>query len=220
MLVPRLSQQANTELIEVQELLGNTERLQQPDTRSSKFTGPVNIIQTSAVYRAATITGTASNIYSFVWKATRRHGYDSLAGFCCVNASSAASAYTRSMSLTQTPVNSVAMQLRHVTIIFHCSVVAQFWQHIGWGDLAVPEVSRLWEMPRPPAIRPKYFSTIILLCCWQIWNHRHDVVFRHLQPSLPRLLCACQESSRLWGCRLHASERHIVKTWCQMFVMN
>jgi hypothetical protein len=61
---------------------------------------------------------------------------------------------------------------------------------------------------------------MILLCCWQIWNHRHDVVFRQLQPSLPRLLHACKEACRLWSCRLRPQDRVYTDFWCNLFVMN
>ena len=45
-------------------------------------------------------------------------------------------------------------------------------------------------------------SSLILLCCWELWKHMNDVVFRGLAPNLNRIMTACKEEIALWCYRL------------------
>ena len=58
---------------------------------------------------------------------------------------------------------------------------------------------------------------MILLCCWHLWNHRHDVVFRGMPPNLHRLLTACREATELWCWRLPAALRCELDYWRNVF---
>ena len=154
-------------------------------------------------------------------QAGRLRGFASLVGYLCADASSAVLIYTINMSSTTTSVSSADNNRR---LQINSSSIAR-WQKSSGTTLASKvylshqfNSSGIW--PRPPTIPPKHFNTMLLLCCWNIWNHRHDVVFRHQQPSLRRLLAACKEAARLWGCRLRQRDRHLVDVWCQMFVMH
>ncbi|BAF17720.2 Os05g0469900 [Oryza sativa Japonica Group] len=40
-------------------------------------------------------------------------------------------------------------------------------------------------------------STFFLLCCWRLWNHRNEVVFQLLAPSINRLLRCCANDAKL-----------------------
>ncbi|RLN08965.1 hypothetical protein C2845_PM11G28540 [Panicum miliaceum] len=62
-------------------------------------------------------------------------------------------------------------------------------------------------------------STFLLLCCWQIWKHRHETVFRGATPSLPRLLESCKAECLLWRCRLPAKYKDLADQWCNNFRM-
>ena len=103
-------------------------------------------------------------------------------------------------------------------LVFHCPVANSFWTHLGLDSTSLPQVHRLWKMRRPDHIPQVLFSTMILLCCWQLWNHRHDVVFRQQQPSLSRLLATCKAACRLWSCRLRSQDKWVVDYWCDKFV--
>ena len=221
MLVSRLSPQASEELHALNEMISNITLTQAPDSRYSKFAGQLGTLHASAVYQASKTMGSPCNFSSFVWR-NRAPPRVRFFGWLLVN------------NRIQCRYN---LHLKHVLdddicqlcgnaaetadhLIFRCLVPSAFWNHIGWTGVNLPEPTHLWEMPRPPHIPAKHFLMIILLCCWQIWNHRHDVVFRHQQPCLSRLLYSCRETCRLWSSRLRSQDRSIADHWCNLFVMN
>jgi hypothetical protein len=59
-------------------------------------------------------------------------------------------------------------------LLFGCLAARSFWRHLGWDPTSLPSAENLWVMPRPDHIPKELFSTLVLLCCWNIWNHRHD----------------------------------------------
>ncbi|CAO2173432.1 unnamed protein product [Urochloa humidicola] len=102
-------------------------------------------------------------------------------------------------------------------IIWCCNFAQSFWDHIGWPNLS--NVIALGTAKPPPGFPAANLSTMLLLCCWQLWKHRHDVVFRQMQPSLPRILLACKLEAQLWRCRLPIHTHHIIDFWCSKFNM-
>jgi len=60
---------------------------------------------------------------------------------------------------------------------------------------------------------------MVLLCCWHLWNHHHDVVFRAKPPSLHRLLSSCREATELWRWRLPVPLRGELDFWSNLFAM-
>ncbi|KAF8651673.1 hypothetical protein HU200_063184 [Digitaria exilis] len=42
--------------------------------------------------------------------------------------------------------------------------------------------ARSFYLPRPPAVPEAHYSVFIFLCCWRIWKHRNEVVFRAEEP--------------------------------------
>jgi len=221
-LTARLSSQATLELTEVQQLLASITLTQQPDRRTCKFADTTSKLNTGAIYRASTYSGVSSRIYNYVWTSraptrVRFFGWLLMLG----RLQCRANLYYK--HVLDDDICELCRQQPETSdhLIFHCTVAKEFWNHLGFqGNLPLPSTKQLWDMPRPPTKPPKHFNTMLLLCCWNIWNHRHDVVFRHQQPSLRRLLAACKEAARLWGCRLRQRDRHLVDVWCQMFVMH
>ncbi|PVH63170.1 hypothetical protein PAHAL_3G485700 [Panicum hallii] len=94
------------------------------------------------------------------------------------------------------------------------------WANVGIDIPPSASVSGLWELARPEHLPAKFFHTYLLLCSWQIWKHRNEVIFRGAEPSLLRLLLACKEEARLWRCRLPRSDQGISEAWCHSFCSN
>lgn len=98
-------------------------------------------------------------------------------------------------------------------IISGCPFAKDFWRWIGWHAEDTAEVHNLWETTAPVEMLRAAFSSLILLC-WKIWKHRHDVVFRALLPDHSRLIAACRESARLWRSRLPRNNASLYEFWC------
>ena len=64
------------------------------------------------------------------------------------------------------------------------------------------------------------YQTFLLLCAWQLWKNRHDVLFREQEPSLLWLLLNCKEEARLWSCRLPRQDKNVAEAWCSIFCSN
>lgn len=97
-------------------------------------------------------------------------------------------------------------------IIFGCPVARSFWCALGI-DVMTAQVRALWNMARPSAIPARHHSVFLHLCCWNLWKHRNEVVFRHESPSLPRLLLHCRSVAALWRCRLPAADANVSVSW-------
>jgi len=79
-------------------------------------------------------------------------------------------------------------------LILHCPFAKRFWPQLGFGIPADASVTQLWELQKATAIPEVHYSTYLLLCTWQLWKHRNDVVFRsEPPPSHLRLLLSCKE---------------------------
>jgi len=56
----------------------------------------------------------------------------------------------------------------HIT--FCCTVACQFWNAVQITTNEDWSVQALREIQPPDHIPAKYFSTFLILCCWNIWK--------------------------------------------------
>jgi hypothetical protein len=99
-------------------------------------------------------------------------------------------------------------------IISGCPFAQSFWSQVGWGADNISKVHCLWESVAPIDMPRVVHSSLLLLICWEIWKHRHDVVFRNMPPNHHRLIAACRESARQWRCRLPRNDTRLCSFWC------
>jgi len=102
-------------------------------------------------------------------------------------------------------------------IVFHCPFATSFWDTI---QVKLPDnmAPSLLPQLQPPALLPcKHFDTFLLLCCWQLWKRRNNVIFRQQQDSLGTILRAAKEEARLWSYRLPQSDLSVGASWCTLF---
>jgi hypothetical protein len=104
-------------------------------------------------------------------------------------------------------------------IFLGCTFVRNFWETIGWRPEGIAKVTELWKTQVPPRVHKKAAHPLILFCCWEIWQHRNDVVFRGLEPSVGRLIATCKETVEAWSCRIPRKELAIVSNCGNSFVM-
>jgi hypothetical protein len=81
-------------------------------------------------------------------------------------------------------------------LIAGCPFSTGFWARIG-VELDEDDVATLSQVRPPVHLPPTHFNAFLLLCCWRLWKHRHDVVFRSLPPCYDRLLVRCREDDNL-----------------------
>lgn len=219
-LVPRLSAQAASELVQVQQIIAATSLTQQPDLRTSRFASSHDKLDTARIYKVSISTGNNSKIYPFVWQSRAPHRVRFF-GWLLLQDRIQCRANLYHRNILEDDICELCHQAAENSehLIFHCTVAKQFWDHIGYRGLPLPLITELWDMPRPPTVPPRQYNTFLLLCCWNIWNHRHDVVFRQQAPCLRRLLSSCKQAARLWGCCLRPQDRNIVDVWCHLFTM-
>ncbi|KAG2583893.1 hypothetical protein PVAP13_6KG249600 [Panicum virgatum] len=74
--------------------------------------------------------------------------------------------------------------------------------------------ARLLRISRPQAMPEKHFSTFILLCCWELWKRRNNVVFRGERATIQETLRASRADVELWKHRLRQEDRWVVAAWC------
>jgi hypothetical protein len=66
-----------------------------------------------------------------------------------------------------------------VHLISGCPFAVGFWARLGMS-LTEEDASHLWCVRSPGHLPAAHFNVFLLLCCWRLWKHRHDVVFRSL----------------------------------------
>ncbi|TVU22848.1 hypothetical protein EJB05_32568, partial [Eragrostis curvula] len=218
-LVPRLTSTAEEELNEVQALLNSVQLTEEEDVRHSPFIDKHGSLKSAPIYKALMTDSTANcDFHDFVWI---NHAPPRARFFTWLLVQGRI--HCRSNLLMKNIVDTATCELCQTTaetpehLIFGCSCSQQFWRAI---HVQVPDTlttSRLWETPRPTSIPSRHYSTFLILCCWHIWKHRNEVVFRNAAPSIPNLLLACKEAALLWRCRIPNSDSVVVDSWCSIF---
>ena len=102
-------------------------------------------------------------------------------------------------------------------IMFGCPFATSFWAALHITMPREMAMTQLCDLRPPSHVPPQYYSTFLLLCCWQLWKRRNNVIFRSQQDTLQTVLRSTREDSRLWGCRLPIDHRHISMSWCSLF---
>ncbi len=98
----------------------------------------------------------------------------------------------------------------------NCPFAQGFWEAIGLS----PRIHMVTDMAnlKPDGNLPElHFRVFYLLCFWSLWNHRHDVVFRNMSPSLQSVLRKCMEECGLWLERLKFEHRSVITSWKLIF---
>lgn len=122
----------------------------------------------------------------------------------------------------KTIVPSPECDLCHLTeetashLCLHCPVSLQFWASLGI-TLNILSIASVSTLTPPSSIPTKHFWVFYLLCFWNLWIHRHDVVFRREEISLRRLLTKCIDDASLWAERIKIDDRHVISSLKSLF---
>ncbi|TVU44600.1 hypothetical protein EJB05_04045, partial [Eragrostis curvula] len=218
-MVPRLSHTAEQELMEVQSIVDTIELHVGDDVRNSPFIDHSGKLRSASIYKAMVHDEEHScPFYMFAWKTPAPPKARFFAWLLIQER-----IQCRSNLYRKNIVESATCELCHNGeetadhLILRCPHSASSWSATGVQIPATATVTEIWKLPKPDHIPALHFDCYILLCCWQIWKHRNDVVFNDLQPFLSRLQMQCKEGAALWRCRLPSSGQSVVESWCLSF---
>jgi hypothetical protein len=77
-------------------------------------------------------------------------------------------------------VRSALEKEKQLTILLAAAPLAiEFWRNIGGGAIHTALDAELWNPELPNSTLAPMASTFLLLCCWKLWKHRNEFVFRH-----------------------------------------
>jgi hypothetical protein len=199
MIQPRLTPQAENELDQLRHLLRDVVLETSTDDRSCAFTKIDGKLAAGMIYKASIREEQKLPYFDFVWcnhapPRVRFFAWNKIQ--CKVN-------LERKGLLPDALCELCKSQDEDADhIITGCTFAQSFWRRIGWKP---NEVQRLWETRTPPRVPKEATPTFLLLCCWELWKHRHDVVFRGMTPSVDMLMATCKATAIDWQCRLPRS---------------
>jgi len=220
MLQRRLSSQAADDLQLLDTLLMDVELDNAPDQRSNLFQDAAGKLLTSFIYKASTQGDQPSPAFKFVWHSFAPPRVKLFAWLLTKNRINCKTCLVHKNLLQHATCEICGAADESADHIFSgCSFVTTFWHAIGWAPEGIAPVTQLWETLTPPRIHLDVAHPIIILCCWEIWKHRNEVVFRGLEQSVGRLVAACKESARSWVCRIPRKNASLAAKWRNTFDM-
>ena len=185
------------------------------DQRSCFFAGDNHRLLSGMIYKASMRSGSTCPAYQFIWKniATPRVKFF---GWLLTKNRINCKSNLLNKRVLEEDICAICGQGSETAdhLISGCSFAQVFWRQIGWQAENIAEVRCLWESTAPVAMPRMALSSLLLLLCWELWKHRHDVVFRDMPPSHSRLIVACRESARQWRCRLSKNDARLSSFWC------
>lgn len=110
--------------------------------------------------------------------------------------------------------NSATETASHLCL--HFPFTAELWELLNI-QISISTTKQLAALLPPAQIPARHYKVFYLLCFWNLWNHRHGVVFRNETVSLYRLLVKCIEDATLWADRLKVDDRFVVSAWKDLF---
>ncbi|GJN17833.1 hypothetical protein PR202_gb04934 [Eleusine coracana subsp. coracana] len=182
-LVPRLTRVAEDDLRRLEATLQQTQLTTAPDTRRSTLIGLDRKLRTAPIYQMI-VASAPCPFAEFVW---HNQTPPKVQFFTWLLSQDRIK--SRVNLLTKRVVADATCKLCHGNtetsdhLIFRCDTAKGFWDAIGM-DTTHASVERLWELRRPSPVPEKHYHTFLHLCCWQVWKHRNEVVFRSESPSL------------------------------------
>ena len=218
-LTARLSDVALGELEQLTSIMAAWELADTPDQRSSPFADSSGKLHTSALYKMMRSTqNTKSPLATFIWR-DRAPPRVQFFSWLLVQERIQSREHLKRKHVVTDAVCEVCNHAEETAahIIFHCAFAASFWEAI---HVELPTNMTPMKLPQlqPPAHIPgKHFDTFLLLCCWQLWKRRNNVIFRQQSDPVGAVLRAAKEEARTWSFRLPHRDLAVGVSWCATF---
>ncbi|CAN6250750.1 unnamed protein product [Urochloa humidicola] len=172
-LVSRLTPVAVAQLTSVHLLLDATVLTEQDDGRHSALATSAHRLSTSKIYRAATAQEQQCPHANFIWKNRAPPKVRFFAWLLIQDR-----VQHKNNLVKKHILDNDTCDLCHSSkedadhLIWRCPFAQSFWSHIGWPNLYT--VATLHAAKAPPGTPSEQLSTMLLLCCWQLWKHRYE----------------------------------------------
>lgn len=215
-IVPRISEAARLQLIELEELLQHFTRTDELDIRRNSKSLGTNLTS-KEIYQARLPPGTASPNWIWIWDCKAPMKVKLFAWLLARDRLSTKHNLLKKkivQSDTCSICNSGPETGSH--LFFSCTFATSFWHKIAVLP-SVQDVAQLHRIKTTQAMPELHFKVFYLLCFWAIWNHRHDVVFRGMEPSLQSCLQCCVSEAALWADILKPEDRFVISAWKAIF---
>jgi len=179
-------------------LLNDVQLDDTPDQRTSFFQDEAGRLMSGVIYWVSTKMEQPCPSYKFVWRNFAPPRVKIFAWLLTKNRINCRTALVTKNILQEATCEICGQADETADHIFsECNFVRSFWSRIGWNPGYIAPVSELWLTQTPPRVHADTAHPTILLCCWEIWKHRNEVVFRGMQPKIDRLVSACKEQHAL-----------------------
>ncbi|AQK39484.1 TUB-transcription factor 14 [Zea mays] len=218
-LVPRLSDQAQMELHQVQDIINDSALSQQQDTRVCSFVSQSGKFQTSKLYdflkKQDRVTNPAA---AFIWsnKAPPRAQFFA---WLLTQGKIQSKENLLLKKIVDEDTCDVCGQERETAdhIVLRCHFAKTFWLAIGFHIPNDMTVQNLHQIERPSNLPQNEFSSFVILCCWQLWKRRNGFVFRQEAATLNQTLQLICAEAASWSHRHSSKESGVKEAWNMVF---
>lgn len=214
-----MSTAAQEELAQVTELLDSWALTDTPDQRLSPFADSSGKLHTPALYKMIRSTQNDKDpLAAFIWKNRAPPRVQFFAWLLVRDRIQSREHLQRKHVLpdaTCEACNRAEETAAH--IMLECDFAASFPGAIRVVLLPHMTTKQLHLLHPPEHIPANHFHTFLLLCCWQLWKHRNNLIFRQQLDPLAVVLRAAREEARTWGCRLPQRDLVVSLSWCSVF---
>jgi hypothetical protein len=219
--VNRLSPQAQQELIALTEIVHLTCLNDEPDKRLSQFSRTPDKLDTSTIYRLLKAKGQPNDPASiFIWKNAAPPRVQ-LFAWLLVKGRIQCKANLYRKKIVDSPACTVcgADQETPDHIILHCPFAAQFWSTLGLQDVHNLQTKNLHCFQKLQNLPADQYSAFIILCCWQLWKRRNEVVFRDVHQNLRTIIISCRSEAFQWKVRMPKKSKMVIQAWSSFLEM-
>ncbi|WVZ72521.1 hypothetical protein U9M48_020963 [Paspalum notatum var. saurae] len=218
-LVSRLTPRAEEELAKLNVIINTTLVSETPDRRLSDLTNADGKLCTSRLYKILKHEDShSSSAADFVWQ-NQAPPRVQFFWWLAVNKRIQCRDNLMKKHIVQSAACEECGDACETTshILFECRVAQAFWNRIGFHVPVGFDVGDIAELHRPSHVPAKHYTMFVLLCGWQLWKRRNNLIFRGEAQSLNQILMACRAEATLWGHRLPSGDAAVATEWCLVF---
>jgi hypothetical protein len=178
--VPRLSSVVEEEFVALSTLMADVALVDAVDVRRCPWEDAAGKLSSSALYNVVVSTGAVCEYYKFVWENCAPPKVKFFGWLLLQDRIQTKKYLLKKHCLDNDTCEVCGSGVESTAhLIAGCAFSAGFWRRLNI-DISEDEVASLWTIQPPTHLSAAHYNTFLLLCCWRLWKHRHDVVFRSL----------------------------------------